>query len=41
MAFKMKVPENDYVASEHGPVYNFLYSMWIHILQLMSVNLLL
>ena len=41
MASKMKVPENDYVASEHGPIYNFLYSTWTHILQLMSVNVLL
>ena len=38
---KMKVSQIDYVETEHGPVYNFLYSMWTHILQLMSVNVLL
>lgn len=41
MASKMKVPQQDYVVTEHGPIYNFFYSMWTHILQLMSVNVLL
>ena len=35
-----KVPQTDYEEQQHGPVYNFLYSMWTHILTLMSVNVL-
>ena len=38
---KMKVSQIDYVETEHGPIYNFFYSMWTHILQIMSVNVLL
>ena len=38
---KMKVAKVDYVESDHGPIYNFFYSFWTHILQLMSVNVLL
>ncbi len=35
-----KVSSEDYVEVEHGPVYNFLYSLKTHFLSLMSVNLL-
>ena len=41
MAFKMKVSDRDYVESEHGPIYNFFYSMWTHIVQLMGLNFIL
>ena len=41
MASKMKVKKIDYVETEHGPIYNFFYSFWTHILQLMSVNVLI
>ncbi|SCW40635.1 hypothetical protein SAMN02910456_00959 [Ruminococcaceae bacterium YRB3002] len=41
MGFKMKVSDKDYVSTEHGPIYNFFYSFWTHILQVMSVNVLL
>jgi len=35
-----KVPKNDYVPEQHGPVYNFFYSLKTHFLTIMSVNLL-
>lgn len=41
MASKMKVSNVDYVETEHGPVYNFLYSFWAHILQIMAANVLI
>lgn len=41
MASKMKVRTTDYVETEHGPIYNFFYSFWTHVLQLMGVNVLL
>ncbi|MBR1796914.1 MAG: hypothetical protein IJ757_02735 [Clostridiales bacterium] len=35
-----KVPREDYVPEQHGPVFNYLYSFKTHILTLMSVNVL-
>jgi len=35
-----KVPQEDLLVTEHGPIYNFLYSAWIHILKLMGMNML-
>ncbi len=41
MASKMKVRATDYVETEHGPIYNFFYSFWTHVLQLMGTNVLI
>jgi hypothetical protein len=41
MASKMKVRATDYVETEHGPIYNFFYSFWTHVLPLMGINVLL
>lgn len=35
-----RVPKEDYVPEQHGPVYNFFYSIKTHLLTLMSTNLL-
>jgi len=35
-----KVPKDDYVPEQHGPVYNFFYSLKTHYMMIMSVNFL-
>ena len=35
-----KVPKEDYVPEQHGPVYNFFYSFKTHYMMVMSVNFL-
>lgn len=35
-----RVPKEDYVPEQHGPVFNFFYSIKTHFLTLMSVNVL-
>lgn len=35
-----KVPENDYEPEQHGPVFNYFYTLKTHFLTLMSANLL-
>ncbi|MCR5592944.1 MAG: hypothetical protein K6F79_04250 [Saccharofermentans sp.] len=35
-----KVPQQDYEPAQHGPVFNFLYSLKTHFLTIMSVNFL-
>lgn len=38
--FSKKVPEDDYVYEEHGPVVSYFSSLWTHFLKIMSVNLM-
>lgn len=35
-----KVPKDDYVPEQHGPVYNYFYSIKTHLFTVMSVNVL-
>ena len=35
-----KVPQEDYEPQQHGPVFNFLYSLKTHFLTISSVNVL-
>lgn len=35
-----KVPKDDYVPEQHGPVFNFFYSLKTHYMMIMSVNFL-